>query len=88
MRKVIQVNYPADLVSQPVVAHLISEFRLEVNILRAEVEREEGWIILEMSGEPQQIEDACAWLRGQGLELRENPPLDDKNLGNRREFFS
>jgi ABC-type methionine transport system ATPase subunit len=88
MPKIIQLVYPADLVSQPVVSHLISEYRLDVNILRAEIGREEGSMILEISGDPKQMKEAFAWLQSQGLELKEDPPLDSQDLGSRREFFS
>jgi ABC-type methionine transport system ATPase subunit len=88
MPKIIQLIYPADLVSQPVVSHLISEFHLDVNILRAEIAREEGSMILEVSGDAGRMEEAFAWLKEQGLELKDNPPLDSQSLGGRREFFS
>jgi ABC-type methionine transport system ATPase subunit len=70
------LNYPPALVSRPVVAGLVSNFDLEVNILRALVTREEGWLIVEIRGDPRQIAAAREWLAKEGIEATENPDMD------------
>ena len=70
------LNYPPALVSRPVVASLISKFQLEVNILRAQVTREEGWLIVDIRGDPVQIAAAKDWLAKEGIEVTEDPDLD------------
>lgn len=76
MATILRLNYPPALVSRPVVANLIHTFGLDVNILRAQVTREEGWLILEVSGDPRKISAATDWLVKEGIELVENPELD------------
>jgi ABC-type methionine transport system ATPase subunit len=71
-----RLDYPSELVSRPVVAELVSAYRLEVNILRAQVSRDEGWLIVEISGDPLQMERARGWLAGAGLLVTDDPPLD------------
>jgi ABC-type methionine transport system ATPase subunit len=76
MAIILRLNYPPALVNRPVVANLIQTFGLEVNILRAQVTREEGWMIVEVSGDPRKISAATNWLVDEGIELVENPELD------------
>jgi ABC-type methionine transport system ATPase subunit len=76
MATILCLNYPPALVSRPVVASLVSKFQLEVNILRAQVTREEGWLIIAINGEPRKISEAVKWLADEGIEVTENPELD------------
>ncbi|MBN1438408.1 MAG: NIL domain-containing protein [Anaerolineales bacterium] len=76
MATILLLNYPPALVSRPVVASLISMFHLEVNILRAQVTREEGWLIVEIDGDPRQLSAARDWLAKEGIEVIEDPDLD------------
>jgi ABC-type methionine transport system ATPase subunit len=73
---VLRLNYPPALVDRPVVAGLVSKFGLEVNILRARVTREDGWLIVELRGEPRRLADGRNWLVREGLEVIENPDLE------------
>jgi L-aspartate semialdehyde sulfurtransferase ferredoxin len=72
----LRLDYPPELVSRPVVAELISKFQLEVNILRAQVSRDEGWLIVELAGDPGRVAAARKWLSQEGLLVTENPDLD------------
>jgi ABC-type methionine transport system ATPase subunit len=76
MVTILRLNYPPALISRPVVSNLITSFGLEVNILRAQLSREEGWLIVEIEGDPGKITAATKWLEGEGIELLENPELD------------
>jgi hypothetical protein len=76
MATTLCLKYPPALVDRPVVAGLVSKFQLEVNILRAQVTREEGWLIVGISGDPAQISAAKDWLVREGIEVIENPDLD------------
>ncbi len=76
MATILRLNYPPALVNRPVVAGLVSKFQLEVNILRAQVTRDDGWLIVELRGDPRQISAARDWLIREGIEIVENPDLD------------
>ena len=78
MTTILRLNYPPALVNRPVVAGLVSKFQLEVNILRAEVTREDGWLIVELCGDPQRLTAAKDWLLREGIEVVENPDLDSQ----------
>jgi ABC-type methionine transport system ATPase subunit len=76
MATILCLDYPPALVSRPVVASLVSKFHLEVNILRARVARDEGWLIVAINGEPEKISKAVEWLVKEGIEVTENPDLE------------
>jgi hypothetical protein len=51
------------------VHQLIKSYELEVNILQAQITLDEGWLDLELSGDPGEIERATDWLTSEGLEV-------------------
>ena len=54
-------------VSEPIVYEIGKEFGLVTNILRANVARDRGWVLLELVGEDDEIERAVTWARGKGV---------------------
>jgi hypothetical protein len=77
MKKLLRLDYPPTVIGQPLVCHLVDQFHLLVNIMRAQVSQKEGWLILEVEGPAVQLALAKAWLLEQGLDVTENPALDD-----------
>jgi ABC-type methionine transport system ATPase subunit len=63
----VRLVYPPDLLRVPVLNQLIQRFDLTVNILRAQVGAEAGWIELQIGGEEATVEDALNWLRERGI---------------------
>ena len=66
----IRLIYPSNLLDVPVINQLIRRYDLTVNILRAQVTPQEGWVDIQLSGNSAAIEDAMAWLTGQGIEVQ------------------
>jgi ABC-type methionine transport system ATPase subunit len=62
--------YPAALQDQPILYRLIKDFDLATNIRRASVGMEEAWLIVDIEGESDAIEQAMRWARGQGVEIQ------------------
>jgi len=65
----VKLTFPEDLVRQPFIARLVREHDVEPNIRRANVDDHEGWIVMELAGEPTKVEEALAWLRAQGVRV-------------------
>lgn len=66
---VYRLTYPTSLVSVPIINQLIRQFDITVNILKAQITPEQGWIEIQLAGNPMIIEDAIAWLKTQGIEV-------------------
>jgi hypothetical protein len=54
-------------VTEPVIYELGRKFALVTNIRRAEVTRDEGWVVLELSGEEEELERGVAYLEQRGV---------------------
>jgi len=66
----IRLIYPPQLLDVPIINQLIRRYELTVNILRAQVGPEEGWVDVQLTGPSAAIEDAMTWLSAQGVEVQ------------------
>ena len=66
----IRLIYPPTLVNLPVIYQLIRKYDLAVNILRAHITPEHGWIEVQLSGDSPVIAEALTWLRDLGIDVR------------------
>jgi hypothetical protein len=65
----VKFTFPPDLVTQPVIYNMGKQFNVVTNIRRANVTRDRGWVILEISGKEDEIEKAIAWSKDQGVRV-------------------
>ncbi len=65
----IRLTYPPSLFSTPVINRLIRNYDLTVNILKAQVNADEGWLEVQLSGEKSVLDEAVRWLENQGIEI-------------------
>ncbi|HLI27762.1 MAG TPA: NIL domain-containing protein [Chloroflexota bacterium] len=65
----VKLTFPPELITQPVIYNMGRQFDVVTNIRRANVTREQGWVILELSGEQPEIERAIAWAIDQGVRV-------------------
>ena len=49
-RRKLEVTYPPELLSEPILYTLITEFQIVVNVLEARVTSEEAWFVIEVEG--------------------------------------
>lgn len=65
----VRLTYPEDLVRQPLLSRMVQDLGVEINIRRAEVGEDRGWILCEVDGQPGQVEAALRWLRQTGVQV-------------------
>ncbi len=63
----LHLTFSEDLVSEPVIHRLGTDFELVTNIRRANIDEHQGWVILEVEGGDEQISRAISWLVEQGV---------------------
>lgn len=69
--QVVRLIYPPNLLNMPIVNQLIRQYeKLGVNILRAEISPNDGWIEIQLVGNSPLIESAISWLKEQGIEVQ------------------
>jgi ABC-type methionine transport system ATPase subunit len=72
--QVVRLIYPPQLLDVPIINQLIRRYELTVNILRAQVGPQEGWVDVQLTGPPAAIVDAMEWLSTQGVEVQRLAP--------------
>lgn len=66
------LTFPKEQVGKPVTYHLVKDFDLEPNIMRAEIEPPEiGRMLVEIKGETDAIERAVEWLGSIGVGIED-----------------
>lgn len=63
----LHLSFPEPLVERPVIYEAANRFGVVPNIRRANVETHSGWVILELVGEQQAIDDAVSWFSEVGV---------------------
>jgi L-aspartate semialdehyde sulfurtransferase ferredoxin len=63
----LHLSFPEPLVERPVIYEAANRFGVMPNIRRANVETHSGWVILELTGEQQSIDDAVQWFSEVGV---------------------
>jgi ABC-type methionine transport system ATPase subunit len=68
-RRKLRLSYPPPLLQRPIIHKLIRQFDISINILRAQIDLNEGWLEIEMEGSPSQVSLALKWLESEGVEV-------------------
>ena len=65
----VRLIFPPSLHDEPIINKLMRQYSFTVNILRANVTSDQGWIDIQISGKAPEIEDSISWLRELGVEV-------------------
>jgi hypothetical protein len=65
----LRLTFPPELVQWPLVYHLVKDFDLVTNIRRADVRADHGWVVLELEGAEDRLQQGVAWLERQGVSV-------------------
>jgi ABC-type methionine transport system ATPase subunit len=65
----VKFTFPPELITQPLIYNMGRQFDVVTNIRRANVTRDRGWVILEISGDAPEIERAINWAIAQGVRV-------------------
>lgn len=65
----VQLTFPQESVKRPVIYEIGQEFDVVTNIRRANVTAISGWVVLEISGERDEIERAIEALKSHGVRV-------------------
>ncbi len=75
-REKIVLRFPATVVEQPFIYHLIKDFGWMVSLLKASINpRKEGLMVLEVAGEKKNYQEGLNYLQAQGVSIH---PLEQE----------
>ena len=70
MKKRVTLTFPKKTVHQPITYRLAKDFNVAANIIRAQVAPNQiGKLVVELSGDIDQLEDAIAWLQENDISI-------------------
>ena len=72
----VRFTFSPELIREPLIYQLGHEFEVVTSIRMADVDEYVGWVVLELEGEPDEIERGLAWARAKGVRVDE-PTLGD-----------
>jgi L-aspartate semialdehyde sulfurtransferase ferredoxin len=66
----VRLTFPSSLIQQPIIYRLVKDFDIVINIRRAEVKEDYGWVALELEATDERIlEKGVAWLEATGVQV-------------------
>ncbi len=75
IKRRVMFTFPQELIKEPIIFNLGQQFNVISNIRRADVSEDKGWVVLELEGEENDIEQGIAWVTSKGV--RVDPVIGD-----------
>ncbi len=69
VKRQVVFTFPQELIREPVIYNLGQQFRVVTNIRRADVSESKSWVVLELEGEEENIEQGIAWVTSKGVRV-------------------
>lgn len=74
-KRQVMFTFPEELIKEPIIFNLSQQFQVVTNIRRADITESKGWVMLELVGEEEDIEQGIAWVISKGV--RVDPVVGD-----------
>ena len=65
----VRLTFPSSLIQEPILYRLVKDFDIVINIRRADVKANHGWIALELEGDEGTLERGVKWLEDRGVQV-------------------
>jgi hypothetical protein len=69
VKRKLMFTYPEELIREPIIYNLGEQFNIVTNIHSADIAEDRGWVILELEGEEEDIEEGIAWATSRGMRV-------------------
>ncbi len=74
-KRQVMFTFPEELIKEPIIHNLSQQFKVVTNIRRADISEHKGWVVLELEGEENDIEQGLTWVTSRGV--RVDPVVGD-----------
>src|SRR5207244_12792624 len=65
----LHLTFPENLIQEPIIWRLGRQYDIITNIRRANVEEKVGWVILEVEGSEEALDQGVAWMKEMGVQV-------------------
>ncbi len=69
IKKRVKFTFPQDLITEPIIYEMARKFEVMPNIRRADVRDDMGWVVLELEGEEDRIDEGIKWVKETGVRV-------------------
>ncbi len=69
VKRRVMFTFPQELIKEPIIYNLSQQFQVVTNIRRADISEDKGWMVLEMEGKEEDIEQVIAWVTSKGVRV-------------------
>lgn len=67
--KRVRFTFEPRLIREPLIYQLGQQFQVITNIRMADVDEQVGWVLLELEGEPAEIDRSIEWAKSKGVRV-------------------
>ncbi len=68
-KRCVMFAFTEEQIKEPIIYNLGQQFNIATNIHRAALSENEGWIMLELEGNEENIEQGIAWVTSKGVRV-------------------
>jgi len=65
----LRLTFPPSLIQEPILYRLVKDFDIVINIRRADVKADYGWVALELEADEATLARGVTWLKGRGVQV-------------------
>lgn len=65
----VRFTFPEELIREPLIYNLGHQFQVITNVRMADVDEKTGWVLLELEGDPTEIDRSIAWAQQKGVRV-------------------
>ncbi len=65
----LHLTFPEQLIQDPIIWRLGRQYDIITNIRRANVEEAVGWVILEVEGAEEALDQGVSWMKEMGVQV-------------------
>jgi len=65
----VMLTFPEELIKEPIIYNLGQQFKVVTNIRRADLTSDKGWMVLELEGKEEEIEEGITWMTSKGVRV-------------------
>ena len=69
VKKIVILNFPGELLKEPIIYNLGQQFCLVTNIHLAKITEDIGWLKIELEGESEKIDEGLNWVMSHGISV-------------------
>jgi len=69
VKRLVMFSFNEEQIREPIIHNLGQQFNIITNIRRADLSENEGWIVLELEGDENNIEQGIAWVTSKGVRV-------------------